>query len=64
MLDGKPVDDIGSSFLHDGSTLALSAAMPGLVGATLEDVVGPILPFEAPSLTTKQERHARRERDG
>jgi hypothetical protein len=35
MLDGKPVDDIGSSLLRDGSTLALSAAMPGLVGATL-----------------------------
>jgi len=35
MLDGRPVDDIGSSMLHDGSTLALSAAMPGLVGATL-----------------------------
>jgi hypothetical protein len=35
MLDGKPVDDIGSSLLQDGSTLALSAALPGLVGATL-----------------------------
>ena len=35
MLDGKPVDDIGSAVIHDGSTLALSAAMPGLVGATL-----------------------------
>jgi hypothetical protein len=35
MLDGKPVDDIGTAVLHDGSTLALSAAMPGLVGATL-----------------------------
>ena len=35
MLDGKPVDDIGSALLHDGSILALSAAMPGLVGATL-----------------------------
>jgi hypothetical protein len=35
MLDGKPVDDIGMAVLHDGSTLALSAAMPGLVGATL-----------------------------
>ncbi|HUJ90573.1 MAG TPA: hypothetical protein VLX12_10285 [Syntrophorhabdales bacterium] len=35
MLDGKPVDDIRSSLLLDGSTLALSAAMPGLVGATL-----------------------------
>ncbi len=35
ILDGKPVDDIGSSLLQDGSTLALSAALPGLVGATL-----------------------------
>ena len=35
MLDGKPVDDIGRALLHDGSVLALSAAMPGLVGATL-----------------------------
>ena len=35
MLDGKPVDDIGTAVVQDGSTLALSAAMPGLVGATL-----------------------------
>jgi hypothetical protein len=35
VLDGKPVDDIRTVTLHDGSTLALSAAMPGLVGATL-----------------------------
>lgn len=35
MLDGKPVDDTGTSLLQDGSTLALSAALPGLVGATL-----------------------------
>ncbi len=35
MLDGKPVDDIGSALIHDDSVLALSAAMPGLVGATL-----------------------------
>jgi hypothetical protein len=35
MLDGKPVDDIRSALMHDGSILALSAAMPGLVGATL-----------------------------
>jgi len=35
MLDGKPVDDIRSALLHDGSVLALSAAVPGLVGATL-----------------------------
>jgi hypothetical protein len=35
MLDGKPVDDIGSALIHAGAVLALSAAMPGLVGATL-----------------------------
>ena len=35
ILDGKPVDDIGFALIHDGSVLALSAAMPGLVGATL-----------------------------
>ncbi len=35
ILDGKPVDDLESAVIKDGSTLALSAAMPGLVGATL-----------------------------
>lgn len=35
MLDGKPVDDIGSAVVQEGGVLALSAAMPGLVGATL-----------------------------
>jgi hypothetical protein len=34
-LDGKAVDDFESSIIRDGSILALSAAMPGLVGATL-----------------------------
>jgi len=34
-LDGKTVDDIDSAVIKDGSTLALSAAMPGLAGATL-----------------------------
>jgi len=34
-LDGKPVDDIESAVIKDGSSLALSAAMPGLVGATM-----------------------------
>jgi len=35
ILDGKAVDDIKSAMIKDGSVLALSAAMPGLVGATL-----------------------------
>lgn len=34
-LDGEAVDDLGEAVVRDGSTLALSAAMPGLVGATL-----------------------------
>lgn len=33
-LDGKPVDDVDAASIADGSRLALSAAMPGLVGAT------------------------------
>lgn len=34
-LDGRPVDDLGAAMVRGGSTLALSAAMPGLVGATM-----------------------------
>ena len=34
-LDGKAVDNIETVLVHQGSTLALSAAMPGLAGATL-----------------------------
>jgi len=33
-LDSKPVDDVTTVVVRDGSILALSAAMPGLVGAT------------------------------
>ncbi len=35
LLDGKAVDDVDSVSVKDGSILALSAAMPGLAGATL-----------------------------
>jgi hypothetical protein len=34
-LDGRPVDDIDSAFIREGAALALSSAMPGLVGATM-----------------------------
>jgi hypothetical protein len=34
-LDGKPVDDIDTALVPDGSTLALAPAMPGLMGAML-----------------------------
>jgi hypothetical protein len=34
-LNGKPVDDMADAHVQDGDHLALSAAMPGLVGATM-----------------------------
>ncbi len=34
-LDARPVDDVDTAVVKDGSTLALSAAMPGLLGATM-----------------------------
>ena len=34
-VDSMVVDDLDLAMLHPGSTLTLSAAMPGLVGATL-----------------------------
>ncbi|MBW1997294.1 MAG: hypothetical protein JRJ29_04930 [Deltaproteobacteria bacterium] len=35
-LDGKTVDDFSDSLVEDGSVLALSTAMPGLLGAALK----------------------------
>jgi hypothetical protein len=34
-LNGRPVDDVDATMVGGGDTLALSAAMPGLVGATM-----------------------------
>ena len=34
-LNGKATDDLDDTVVKDGSTVALSAAMPGLVGATM-----------------------------
>ena len=34
-LNGKATDDLDDAVVRDGSTIALSAAMPGLVGATM-----------------------------
>ncbi|MDD3293565.1 MAG: hypothetical protein PHG20_02625 [Geobacteraceae bacterium] len=34
-LNNSPVDDIDDAIVRDGSTMALSAAMPGLVGASM-----------------------------
>ncbi len=45
-LDAKPVDDVESAIIRNGAILALSAAMPGLVGATLRRG-GPISSFRS-----------------
>lgn len=34
-LDNSPVDDLDGTIIRDGSRVTLSAAMPGLVGATM-----------------------------
>lgn len=34
-LDNRPVDDLDRTVIRDGSRVTLSAAMPGLVGATM-----------------------------
>lgn len=34
-LNGHPVDDLNETVVTDGAVIALSAAMPGLVGATM-----------------------------
>ncbi|RPH49996.1 MAG: hypothetical protein EHM85_12000 [Desulfobacteraceae bacterium] len=34
-LNGKPVDDVNSAMVKDGSTISISAAMPGLAGAMM-----------------------------
>ena len=34
-LNGRPLDDLDAATLHENDRLALSAAMPGLVGATM-----------------------------
>jgi len=45
-LDGQPVDNLDRAVVRDGATLALSAAMPGLVGAVMR-VGGPLSPFRS-----------------
>ncbi len=45
-LNGKPVDDMEKAIVRDGCSLALSAAMPGLVGATFRSG-GVLSPFRS-----------------
>ena len=65
ILDGKPVDDLEKAFIKDSSTLALSAAMPGLVGATLRrggaysSFRGAITYHETGEVSLQKEGHVR-----
>jgi hypothetical protein len=52
-LDGKPVDEADKTTVASGSTLALSAAMPGLVGSTFRRG-GPLAAFRS-SITHNQD---------
>ena len=53
-LDGHPVDDAKTALVEDGSTLALAAAMPGLVGATFRK--GGVLSSFRSSISYKKEQ--------
>lgn len=61
-LDGKAVDDIDSTIIRDGSTLALSAAMPGLAGATLR-MGGTLASFRS-QISYREEKKAPSRRKG
>ena len=54
-LNGKPVDDLDQVILRSGDTLALSAAMPGLVGASMRRK-GLIASFRS-SISHRPEEH-------
>jgi len=58
-LNGKPVDDLESTEVPAGATLALSAAMPGLVGATLRRG-GYYAPMRSDITYRKEEAHGAR----
>jgi hypothetical protein len=51
-LDGKPVDDVDKTMVKNGSNVALSAAMPGLVGSTFQR--GGVLATFRSGITYKQ----------
>ena len=61
-LDGKPVDDVDSAIIKEGSTLALSAAMPGLAGAILRSG-GHLAPLRG-EIAYREENQAISRREG
>ena len=61
-LDGMPVDDLDSAFVKNNSTLALSGAMPGLVGAAMR-TNSPLRNFRS-SITRGSESEGGRQQHG
>ena len=61
-LDGKAVDDIETAMIRQGSTLTLSGAMPGLLGATLRK--GSYYASMRNQISHKEERDVCDSRDG
>ena len=59
ILNGKAVDDVNIATVEEGSTLALSGAMPGLVGAILrrEGVLAPMRRQISHSQTESAAKH-------
>ena len=61
-LNGHPVDDVNRATVGEGATVALSAAMPGLVGAVLRK--GGALAALRKSITYRSEDSARETCEG
>jgi hypothetical protein len=61
-LNGKPVDSMATATVQDGDCLALSAAMPGLVGATMRS--GGVLAGFRHSISYRPEDTQSNERGG
>ncbi len=61
-LDGMPVDDLDRAFVENHSTLALSGAMPGLVGAVMRSN-SPLRSFRS-SITHTGENGSRQHEPG
>ena len=57
-LDCKPIDDLETAYVNDGSTLALSSAMPGLVGTTMRR--GSHLAAMRGAISCQEQKHVER----
>jgi hypothetical protein len=61
-LNGHPVDDVNRTTVGEGATVALSAAMPGLVGAVLRK--GGVLATLRKNITYRNDASARETCEG